>query len=231
LKYPDQLNAVGALSDIYIANNDFVKTKKLLTDQIKHTPKAVSIYLALARVEAMMNKNISSAKDVYLRGLEVNPDDPQLAMALAALYEQLNEKENAIRAYKSVLDKNPDNKLAINNLASLLVESNSRDEIGQGMELAKVFKDSENSYFQDTYAWALIKAGSNEEGLKLLQSLILKEPKLPEFRYHLGVAHMNAGNKATAISELKQAISMSEKQKRSFSGKDNAKKILEEVEN
>ncbi|MGZ0078549.1 tetratricopeptide repeat protein [Methylomonas sp. YC3] len=231
VKYPDQLNTVGVLSDIYIANNDYVKTKKLLTDQVKHTPKAASIYLALARVEAMMNKNISSAKDVYLRGLEVNPNDPQLAMALAALYEQLNEKENAIRVYKAVLDKNPDNNLAINNLASLLIESNSHDEISQGMELAKVFKDSENSYFQDTYAWALIKAGSNEEGLKLLQSLILKEPKLPEFRYHLGVAHMNAGNKATAISELKQSISLSEKQKRNFSGKDNAKKILEEIEN
>jgi tetratricopeptide (TPR) repeat protein len=230
-EYPDELNAVGALSDLYAANNDFAKTKKLLTDQIKYTPKATSIYLALARVEAVMNKNIESAKKIYLQGLEINQDDPQLSMALAGLYEQLNEKQSAIKVYKNLLDKNPGTSLAINNLASLLIESNNPDEINQGVELAKVFKDSENPYFQDTYAWALIKTGSNSEGLKLLQALILKEPKLPEFRYHLGVAHLNAGNKATAISELKQSISLSDKQKRNFAGKDDAKKILEETEN
>ncbi len=229
--HPDELNVVGALSDLYLADNDFVKTKKLLSDQIKHTPKAVSLYLALARVEVMMNKNIGSAKPVYLQGLEINQDDPQLSMALASMYEQLKDKQNAIKVYKNLIDKNPGPSLATNNLASLLMESNNQPEVAQGIELSKVFIDSENPYFQDTYAWGLVKSGSNAEGLKLLQALILKEPKLPEFRYHLGVAHLNAGNKATAMSELKHALSLSEKQKRDFSGKDDASKILKEIEN
>jgi Flp pilus assembly protein TadD len=97
------------------------------------------------------------------------------------------------------------------------------------MKLATRFKESENPYFQDTYAWGLVKTGSTAEGLKILESLILKEPKLPVFRYHLGVAHFNSGNRATAITELKQAISLSDKQKSQFSGKDNAEKILKEL--
>ncbi|AMK75890.1 MULTISPECIES: tetratricopeptide repeat protein [Methylomonas] len=229
--YPDELNGVGVLSDIYMANNDFVKTKKLLTDQILRAPKAGSLYLALAKVEVIMSKKIESAKNVYLEGLEVNKGDPQLSMALAGLYEQLNDKQNAIKVYKDLLDKNPGINLAVNNLASLLVESSDLVEVKKGLELARVFKDSDNPYFQDTYAWGLIKTGSNSEGLKLLQELILKEPKLPEFRYHLGVAYINAGNKATAIGEFKQAIILSEKQKRNFSGKDEVKKILQEIEN
>lgn len=228
--HPDELNAVGVLSDLYMANNDFVKTKKLLMDQIKRTPKVGSLYLALAKLEAMMSKNITSAKDVYLQGLEVNQDDPQLSMALAGLYEQLSENKNAIKVYKSLLNKNPGVSLATNNLASLLIESSNFNEVKEGMELAEVFKDSENPYFQDTYAWALIKTGNNAEALKLLQSLILKEPKLPEFRYHLGVAHINAGNRATGINELKQAIGLSENQKRNFSGKEEVKRILKEIE-
>ncbi|MBD9357781.1 tetratricopeptide repeat protein [Methylomonas albis] len=228
--HPDELNSVGVLSDLYMANNDFVKTKKLLMDQIKRTPKVGSLYLALAKVEAMTSKNIASAKNVYLQGLEVNQADPQLSMALAGLYEQLNEKQNAIKVYKDLLNKNPGVSLATNNLASLLIESSDLDEVKEGMELAEVFKDSENPYFQDTYAWALIKTGNNPEGLILLQALILKEPKLPEFRYHLGVAHINAGNRATGISELKQSVSLSENQKRNFSGKEEVKKMLKEIE-
>jgi len=230
-KHPEDLTVIGVLSDIYMANKDFVKTKKLLTEQIKLTPKAVSLYLALAKVDAIESKNLSAAKSVYLQGLNTNQDDPQLLMALAGLYEGVNERENARKAYEKVLQKHPDVDLAINNLASLLIESHDLVDINKGVELAKKFKDSENPYFKDTYAWGLIKAGSNAEGLKLLEALVLVEPKLPDFRYHLGVAHSKAGNKATAISELKQAIALSDKQKRDFNGIEDAKKTLQEIQN
>lgn len=225
-KYPDDLNSVGVLSDLYMADKDVVKTNKLLADQLKRTPKAISLYIAKARIETIMNKDVGAAKNVFLRALEVNKDDPQLLTALAGLYEQTNEGEKARKVYEQLLAKNPEANLAANNLASLLIESG---DIEQGMKLAARFKESENPYFQDTYAWGLIKTGSTAEGLKILESLVLKEPKLPEFRYHLGVAHFNTGNRATAITELKQAISLSDKQKRQFSGKDNAEKILKEL--
>lgn len=229
-KHPEELNVVGVLSDLYMANKDFVKTKKLLIDQIKLTPKSASLYLALAKVEAITNKNLSAAKSIYQQGLDVNQGDPQLLMALAGLYENMNETENARKAYQDLLEKHSDIDLAINNLASLLIEAKDLADINKGVELAKKFKDSDNPYFQDTYAWGLVKIGSNAEGLKLLEALVLVEPKLPVFRYHLGAAHFNAGHKATAISELKQAIALSEKQNRSFSGKDDAKKLLQEIE-
>lgn len=229
-KYPDSSAIVGVLTDVYLANKDYKKAQKLLTGQIDRFPKSVSSYLALAKVQVLSGENGESVRQTYLKGLQVNPDDLQLALALAGFYEQANEKLNAKKIYEELLDRHPDVDVAINNLSSLLLESDNQDDLGKGMTLAERIKDSDNPYFQDTYAWALVRSGKVAEGLKLLEELVIKEPKLPEVRYHLGIAHFHSGNKATAVSELKQAIALSDRQKKGFSGQDLAKKMLIEIE-
>ncbi|QPK63291.1 tetratricopeptide repeat protein [Methylomonas sp. LL1] len=230
-KHKDNLVVVGVLSDIYMANKDYEKAKQLLLNQIKMSPdKSVPLYLALAKVEAVLGKGIDNAREVYVKGLQVNPDDPQLSMALAGLYEQTGNKSEARKIYERLIAMNPDTNLAINNLAALLIESNSSEDVLKGLEMAERFKDMDNTYFQDTYAWGLVKNGKSKEGLAVLESLVVKEPKMPELRYHLGVAHFKSGNKATAIVELKQAIALSEKQQKAFAGRDEAKKMLSELE-
>lgn len=229
-KYPENLATVGVLADLYAANKDFAKAKQLLSSQLKQMPNSVPIYLALAKVEATLRKSADGAKEIYLKGLENVPDDPQLSLALAGLYEQTGDRVNAKKVYEKLLETHPDNVFAVNNLAALLVDFGNEEEIKKGLTMAEKFKDAESPFLQDTFAWALVKTGSTAEGLKLLESLIVKEPKLPELRYHLGVAHFNSGNKATAIVELKQAIALSEKQQRTFTGKEDAKKLLQQLE-
>lgn len=229
-KHKEDLTIVGVLSDLYAADKDYVKAKQLLTNQIKIVPdKAIPLYMALAKIEAILQKSAEGAKDVYLKGLQSNPDSPQLLMALAGLYEQLGNRSEARGIYERILSINPDYVLAINNLAALLLESNNSEELAKGLKLAERFKDSENVYFQDTYAWSLIKTGNSKVGLAVLESLIVKEPKSAELRYHLGVAHLKNGNKATALVELKQSISLAESQRLSFSGKDEAAKLIKEL--
>ncbi|WP_054762479.1 tetratricopeptide repeat protein [Methylomonas koyamae] len=229
-KHPDDSTIVGVLTDVYLANKDYSKAKKLLSAQIDKFPKSVSSYLALAKVQALSGENVESVKQIYLKGLQANPDDVQLALALAGLYEQVNEKQNAKKIYEELLERHPDVDVVVNNLSALLVESDDQDNLVKGMALAERFKNSDNPYFQDTYAWALVRSGRVTDGLKLLEELIIKEPKLPEFRYHLGVAHYQSGNKATALSELKQAIALSDRQKKGFAGQDVAKKMVFEIE-
>ena len=226
-KNRDDLSVVGVLADIYVANKDFLKAKDLLSSQIKQTPtKSVSLYLALAKIESAIRKSSDGARDVYLKGLEANPDDPQLSIALAGLYEQTGNKIQAIKLYERLLVKYPGIDLATNNLASLLIESDKEEDVAKGVQLAEKFRDFENAYYQDTYAWGLVKSGKVSEGLEILESLIVKEPKVPEIRYHLGVGHYKNANRATAISELKQALSLSEKQQKNFVGKEDAEKLV-----
>ncbi len=230
-KNKDNLTIVGVLGDLYIADKNYSKAKELLANQIKLVPdKSAPLYLALAKIEAILHKSADGAKDVYLKGLEANPGEPQLSTALASYYEQTGKLNEARKLYESVIEKYPDANLATNNLAALLVESNNNEDIAKGLALAEKLKDSESPYLLDTYAWGLVKTGKNSEGLKILESLVVKEPKMPELHYHIGMAHLSGGNKATAIIELKQAILLSEKQQHGFVGKEDAKKVLSQLE-
>jgi len=230
-QHSDNLVVLGVLSDLYIANKDFQKAKDLMLKQIKANPAdSAPVYLALAKVEALISKNPEEIVNVYQKGLKDNPDNQQILIALAGIHEQLGHKEQSRSLYEQLVEKNPDNNLAVNNLAALLVDSKVNADQAKGLTLAERFKNSDNVYFQDTYAWALVKNGQIKEGLDILESLILKQPKLAELRYHLGVAHFEMGNKATALSELKQGLALSDKQKHNFPWKDEAKKLLQELE-
>ncbi|WP_426992342.1 tetratricopeptide repeat protein [Methylomonas sp. CM2] len=229
-KHLGNIAIASVLSDFYVANNDSAKAKNFINEQLKRFPNAVPLYQSLARIEASLHKDIAIAKDILLRGLEANPDSIQLSMSLGAVYEQLRDFASAKRLYSKLLEKFPDSMMVVNNLAALLIESPNSEEVDKGAQLAERLKDVENTYFKDTYAWSLVKIGKTDLGLQLLGQLVLKEPKMPELRYHLGVAHAKVGNKATAISELKQAIALSEKLGREFAGQSDARKILSELE-
>jgi tetratricopeptide (TPR) repeat protein len=229
-KYPENLTVVGVLDELYFANHDLVKAKQLITDQLVRSPSAISLYLELARIEAVLRKSPDAAKEIYSKGLLANPEDLRLELALAGWYQQTADMEHAIKTYEQLLEKHPESEIAINNLAQLLLDSPNPENVKKGFALAEKFKDSDKPIFQDTYAWGLIKIGQPNSGLKLLDSLIVKEPKLAELRYHAAVAHYNNDNKATAITELKQAINLSEKQQVGFSGKNDAKRLLKELE-
>lgn len=229
-KHLGNIAIASVLSNFYVANNDSAKAKNFINEQLKMYPNAVPLYQSLARIEATSRKDIAIAKDILLKGLDANADNIQLSMSLGAVYEQLKDFESAKQLYSKLLEKYPDSVMVLNNLASLLIESNNSEEVNRGVQLAERLKDVENTYFKDTYAWSLVKAGKIDLGLQLLGQLVVKESKMPELRYHLGVAHAKAGNKATAISELKQAIALSEKSGREFAGKNEARKILSELE-
>lgn len=230
-KFNHNLTVAGVLADLYMSNNEYVKAKQLLTSQLSVSPdKSVTLYLALAKVEAKLSKNVDSIKDVYLKGLEVNPDSPELLNGLATLAEQTGDKAGAQKLYQKIVDKYPEDTLAVNNLAAMLIESSNNEDLVKGLTLSEKFKDANNPSLQDTYAWALLKNGRTAESLKILEDLIVKEPKMPELRYHLGVAHFNSGHKATAIAELRNALNLAEKQQRGFAGINEAKKLLQDLE-
>ncbi len=229
-KHPNEGKIARLLGELYLANHESNKARQVLVDQIHRTPHDIPLYLELAKIEADIQKKSEASTQVYFRGLDNNPDDLTLMLALAKNYERSGDRRQARSTYESLLKKNPQNDAAINNLAVLLIESPMTEDINKALSLAEKLKNSDNPLLQDTYAWVLVKTGKTQEALKILEQLALKEPKIAEFRYHLGVAHFDSGNKATAIIELKQALLISAKQGQNFIWQSDAKKLLNELE-
>lgn len=229
-QYPNNLSAVAVLDELYFADHDLASARQLITAQLVRTPKVPSLYIELARIEMVSGKSPQIARQIYLQGLQANPHDIRLELALAGWFQQTGDQADAIKTYQQLLDHHPESEVAANNLARLLLDSPDQNDFAKGMELAEKFRDSDNPAYQDTYAWSLLRAGNVEAGLKLLESLGNKDPNLVEIKYHLAIAHFNNGNKATAQAELRQTLAMAERQHLNFSGKDDARKLLKELE-
>ena len=225
---PQNISAGILQSDLFLMDKKFDKGAVLLTNLIKENTKIPQLYVSLANIKLAENDN-KGAIAVYQDGLKQNPDNIKLSLSLASLYEVQGEYDSAVSLYEALLNKNPELDIAINNLATVLSEHDtSDDKLKKAVQLTEKFKDSDQVYYKDTYAWALIKQGNVSEGLKILNKIIATSPDVPVFRYHLGVAHYKNGNNSSAINEIKQAIEL-DKKTSYFSDKKQAEKLLEEI--
>ena len=131
------------------------------------------------------------------------PDSGLLKMLLASSYEKAGTKAKALKLYEDVLVTNPDHQVVANNLASLLIDDfESQENIKRAVKLTERFADSDNPYFMDTYAWALIKSGLPEVAEPLLQKVTEMAPSVAVFHYHRGIGYARLGKTKEAEISL-----------------------------
>lgn len=214
--------------DLLLLNKEFDKSELLLTNLIKTNVKVPQLYVSLASIY-FNKKDVDHAISVYEDGLIKNPGDIKLALSLANLYEHQGKYDEAISIYETLLKTNPSLDIAANNLAAILSEHYvDENSLKKAVQLADKFKHSNKPFYKDTYAWSLIKTGNINEGLKTLTEIVTASPKIPVFRYHLGVAYYMNGNNSLAMNEINQAIELDNKVG-FFQDRKNAEKLLNEI--
>ena len=227
-KNPQNISAGILQSDLFLMDKKFDKGAVLLANLIKENARIPQLYVSLANIKLAQNDN-KGAIAIYQDGLKQNPGNIKLSLSLASIYEGQGEYDSAVSLYDVLLSKSPGLDIATNNLATVLSEHyTDEDKLKRAVKLTEKFKDSAQPYYKDTYAWALIKLGNLNEGLKVLNQIIAASPDIPVFRYHLGVAHYKNGNNSLAINEIKQALELGNKIGY-FPDKKQAEKLLEEI--
>jgi len=146
----------------------------------------------------------------YEKALELAPDaaskvSVQMQLALAHVARgQWTEAENC---YLAILEADPRNMDALNNLAYIYVDQLERPE--QAREYAQRAFEIQpgNHNVVDTYGWTLAKLGEYDEARRqLLHSLRLRE--MPESRYHLGWVYEKLGQLGQAEYQYERAAEM-----------------------
>jgi Flp pilus assembly protein TadD len=111
---------------------------------------------------------------------------------------------------KTVLDellKEGEDPVLLNNLANLQLKLKDAGA-QQSAERAHALLPNA-SIVLDTLGWILVQKGQIAAGLKYLREARLRDPSNGEIRLHLAVALANAGRKAEARAELKEALTLS----------------------
>ena len=200
--------AVLLLSELYVKDKKYTKATSLLKKLIKDQPQIALVQHHLATVYIAMGK-IDKAISVYQEGLKAHPKNIRLSLALASLYEQQKNFKLAVGIYEQLIANAPELDVATNNLATLLVDHYpTAENLKRAQQLTESFANSEQAYYQDTYAWVLLHNGDIKGSVKIFKQLIIKSPNTPVFRYHLGVAEYKDGNNSTALVQIDQAIEL-----------------------
>ena len=181
-----------------------------------------AIYLELGRLYDISGDK-EAELNMYLEGLKLDSNDISLMLRLASSYEGAKKIDQAVALYERILLKNPRHNVSKNNLATLLVDQYGEVEhINKAASLVESFKQAKQPYFLDTYGWVKLKSGAVDDALSIFKKVIILEPNVPVFRYHLAVAYAAINDKMAARSELKQALYIGK-------GKKFAEKVLIEA--
>jgi Flp pilus assembly protein TadD len=171
------------------------------------SPAAGDLYLRLGETYRRKG-DMEAAIRTLARANDLVPGNATIVGTLALALDSNGNRTEARRAYRATLDLDPDNAIAMNNLAFLLAESES--DLDEALQLAEramaLMPDAIE--IADTAGWVHLKRGETAAAIALFARAVSKEPNDEGFRDHLLLALERKGDRAgvsgDAISALKQ---------------------------
>jgi len=165
----------------------------------------------------------TNAQQPLRKFLEVRPLDNQMWNLMAESYMHTREYGKAAAAYERVVEGNPQDATALNNLAwTYYVTEDSR---ALGMAQQAFDLDPENGSIVDTLAWIQVHVGSLEEGEALLRKAVELEDGRAEIRYHHAYALAKLGRNDESRAILEEILAAEE----TFGSRADAEKLLAEL--
>ena len=195
---PANMPAASALrGDVYMAQRRFADAATAYAADLKAMPSSL---LALRSAAAL---NASGAPDRAADGLRTwlaaHPDDADAAQVLASLDIAAKRYPGAERALQTVLDKRPNDAVALNNLAWVL-QLRGDDRARALAQRAYALAPSPEA--ADTLGWIMTARGDAGRAVGLLRQASQARPGNPAIQFHLAQALSAAGQQEEAIKAL-----------------------------
>ncbi|GGC17084.1 XrtA/PEP-CTERM system TPR-repeat protein PrsT [Pseudoduganella buxea] len=161
--------------------------------------------LAVKRDQLLRQLGRHGQADMALKAWQhAHPDDSTVALYAAQLPNASNARLLAIAQLEAILKKAPENPVVLNNLAWAYQQQGDRRALATAQQ---AYRLNASPPIADTLGWILVTAGRTGEGIDLLQKAVAGAPAESEFRYHLGYALNQSGQRENARKHLQIAVS------------------------
>ena len=170
---------------------------------------------------------VDQAISTYQNYVRDNPRDIRFYILTGELYESKKDWEKAKDMYQKVLQIQPDNPLASNNLAYVMLQEGGN--VDMALSMAQVARRGmpQSANAADTLGWAYYKKGAYASALDLFKEAVkLNKDNSDEavFHYHLGLAYSKTDQRNLAKQQFERALKINP----SFSDADDARRLLSE---
>lgn len=207
--------------DVYLAEKKLDKALEAYQKAYQMQPNDKVLFV----IADLMNAQGKTPEALKLLNQESakNSKNGAIHLKLATIYQQQKDNKQAETHYKAILAEQPNNVLALNNLAFLYSQQNDP----QAIELAKKAyeKAPESAAVLDTYGYILVKQGQAAEGLAVLEKAASLVPKANDIQYHLAEAYVANDSKQKALDILETIV----KAEQDFSEKKASISLLEQL--
>jgi len=184
-------------------------------------PNAFPAYVMLGRLYISQRK-LDAARAEF-EALAARQPKPVAALSMAGTILQTQGNLPLARArFEQVMALDQNAPLAANNLAWMYAESG--ENLDDALRLARVARAGlpDVAEVSDTLGWVYYKRKQPADAVTAFNESIAKDPKNPVYHYHLGLAHLQAGDSAKGHASLNRALSLNPK----FAGADQARRLL-----
>jgi Flp pilus assembly protein TadD len=166
-------------------------------------PEALKVML---KVEAQIaRENRTEVEKLYVRATELEPRLATVHFLLASLYEAQSEYDKAIDRYRRILALDPQNALALNNLAYALAERKQlpKDALPYAEKAYRVLPEP---FVADTLAWIHHLLGDDRTAAPLIEQAAARLPTAVDVLVHAAAIHAGLNDLVKARKDLDAAV-------------------------
>jgi tetratricopeptide (TPR) repeat protein len=208
-KDPKRNDLRTALGNISVRAGNFdmgiAQFQKVLDTLDKNSKARGQVYLRIGETYRRKG-DFGAAVTALYKAREALPENSRVVTTLAQALDGAGRKPEAVQTWEQAIKLDPRNGVALNNLAFLLAESGG--DLDQALTYAQRAAQMMPAMNEvsDTLGWIYLKKNLSDNATDIFQRLVTKAPGNSTYRYHLGMALSQKGDRPRAIKELQQAL-------------------------
>jgi tetratricopeptide (TPR) repeat protein len=167
--------------------------------------KNINAFVLLTQVQTARGSRDKAIANC-LSNIRENPRDVRSYLQLGELEETRGNWQRAQDLYQKALQVEPDQPIAANDLAYLMLDHNGNSDVALSLAQTARRGIPDIPEVADTLAWAYYKIGEYDTAVDLLKEALNKRPNDPDFHYHIGMAYRDKRDLPNAAKHLERVL-------------------------
>jgi tetratricopeptide (TPR) repeat protein len=190
----------------YGSARDMASAERFLRQAIESDATLLTAYEMLGRLYLSQSRLDEARKEFDT--LAAKQSKPVAALTMSGMILQSQGQiAEARRRFESALVIEPRAPVAANNLAWLQVEAGENLDVALQLAQSAVSVSPDTPEITDTLGWIYYKKNLPQQAIQQFERSVARAPENAMFRYHLGLAYLQAGDIERGRAALLRALS------------------------
>ncbi|HEY4362536.1 MAG TPA: tetratricopeptide repeat protein [Bryobacteraceae bacterium] len=202
---PSRRDLKLALANLEVRDEKYEQAIQSYQELLQTEPKSADLLFKVAETYRRKG-DINQAINGFRQCSQAAPTDTSCLLQLGLLMDGTGRRDQAQPVYEQILKIQPDNSVALNNLAYMKAESGQDLDTALQMAQRARQKVPNSPDIADTLGWIYIKKNLSEDAVRVFKDLVVQQPANPAYHYHFGMALLQKGDKSSAKREFETAM-------------------------